>query len=353
MLRGPALKPGLHRAWRAPRTLQVGLDPRRALVLDGLDAGLRSVLDVLDGSHTEAELLARAGAHGTSPSAVLELLRLLSRAGLLLEPVELSVPAPAGVAADLAARSLLGADPDDVLASRGAARVDVVGAGRVGGAIATLLVAAAVGSVVVVDDDAARPADAFPGGLLAEDEGFPRARTLAARLGAARSGGEVDSAPALAPAAPTAPGRPAVRATRLVVLGPDRAVDPAVVAGLVRDGVPHLHVELRETLAVVGPLVVPGRSSCQRCHDLHRCDRDPQWPLVRAQLHDSAARAGCDVVLAAGVAAVVAAQVLGHLEGRSVPAVDGTLEVALPDLTIRRRSWRPHPTCGCTWQLTG
>ena len=33
-----------------------------------------------------------------------------------------------------------------------------------------------------------------------------------------------------------------------------------------------------------GPLVTPGRGPCLRCLDLHRCDRDPAWPALLAQL---------------------------------------------------------------------
>jgi hypothetical protein len=98
--------------------------------------------------------------------------------------------------------------------------------------------------------------------------------------------------------------------------------------------------------------VLPGRSSCHRCHELHRTDRDPAWPGIAAQLlsgprHRSAA---CDTVLATAVAAHTALQVLAYLDGDPAPpAVDGTLEIAQADGSVRRRSWAPHPLCGCQW----
>ncbi|MDP9240824.1 MAG: TOMM precursor leader peptide-binding protein, partial [Actinomycetota bacterium] len=101
---------------------------------------------------------------------------------------------------------------------------------------------------------------------------------------------------------------------------------------------------------VVGPLVSPGRSSCLRCADLHRRDRDPVWPAIASQLPK--AHGGHiephDTALAAAVVGLAALQALAHLDGGSAAqTTDGTLELALPDCRVRRRTWPPHPDCGC------
>ena len=136
------------------------------------------------------------------------------------------------------------------------------------------------------------------------------------------------------------------------------AVDPRLPDRLVRRGVPHLFAAVREGTGVIGPLVLPGRSSCQRCHDLHRTDRDPAWPSIAAQLSGTASHVTtpCDVVLATTVAAHAALQVLAFLDGDRdgsaadrLPTVDGTLEIARADGRVRRRSWSRHPLCGCSW----
>jgi hypothetical protein len=104
----------------------------------------------------------------------------------------------------------------------------------------------------------------------------------------------------------------------------------------------------------VGPLVVPGRSSCLHCHDLARADRDRAWPHLAAQLAlprpRAAGPAPCDVVLAAAVAAQAALQALAFLDTGVTSAIDGTLHIRLPGGTVRRRTWRGHPGCGCTWE---
>jgi bacteriocin biosynthesis cyclodehydratase domain-containing protein len=123
-------------------------------------------------------------------------------------------------------------------------------------------------------------------------------------------------------------------------------------ATLVRRVVPHLAVSASEAIGVVGPLVLPGRSACLRCLDLARAERDPAWPLILAQLAGQAAAdpRGCDTVLATTVAAQAATQALAFVDQGAEAAAavtNGTLELVLPGWQWRRRSWHPHPQCGC------
>ena len=72
-----------------------------------------------------------------------------------------------------------------------------------------------------------------------------------------------------------------------VVLADTLAADPRLLRDLHTAGVPHLPMRVRATGAsVVGPLVIPGRTSCLVCADLHRTDRDPVWPALAAQLRE-------------------------------------------------------------------
>ena len=115
-------------------------------------------------------------------------------------------------------------------------------------------------------------------------------------------------------------------------------------------GIPHLAAAAAEAVGVVGPLVSPGRSACLRCLEFTRAERDPAWPLILAQVAGSRLEPqACDTVLAAGVAALAAAQALLFIDtGRPAAAVrNGTLELAVPDWQWRRRTWLPHPRCTC------
>jgi hypothetical protein len=78
----------------------------------------------------------------------------------------------------------------------------------------------------------------------------------------------------------------AVAGVDLVVLADTLAADPRLVRDLHVGGVPHLPVRMRDGAGLVGPLVIPGVSSCLCCVDLHRTDRGPAWPALAAQLRD-------------------------------------------------------------------
>ena len=365
-LRRPMINPALRRVWRDGSTLQLGTDPGRAVVIGGLDRPCAQLVERVDGTHDLAGLRAVAARLGVPAARADHLLGLLERSGVLHDGAadhralaRLSQAERDRLQPDLAAASATRAAPDGgagVLGRRRDRVVVVHGAGRLGAAVVRLLAAAGVGTIGVVDPVLVGPADLGPAGLGPDT------------VGARRDDAAARSARALSP---SVRARPAERIDRpdLVVLAPDAAgPDRRQVDQLMRDEQAHLFAAVRPSVGVVGPLVLPGRSSCARCHDLHRRDRDAGWPTVAAQLRalpgGAASRAGqatrsigadaCDVVLATAVAAQTCLQVLAFLDGGTPapPAVDGTIEVSLAEGSVRRRSWSVHPSCGCGWPST-
>jgi hypothetical protein len=348
----PQLKPALRRLWRDGTTLQLGPDPARAVVIGGLDARSARLVESLDGSQDLTGLHATAARMGIGSTQVDDLLVLLARSGVLEDAaadhsVLGAIPRDERdrLAPDLAAASLArpGADGGGVgVISRRRSRVVAVhGAGRVGAALAALLAAAGVGTLVVEDAATTVWGDVSPAGLGPDD------------VGARRQDAASRAVRRFAPSVRTRAGTSGSLTPHIaVVTGEPVGHDARAVDRLVRAGVPHLFARVRDVTGLVGPLVLPGRSSCQRCHDLHRADRDPAWPSIAAQL-SSAGRhrvvAG-DVVLATAVAAHAGLQVLAFLDGDPAPpTLDGTLEIGQPDGLVRRRSWSAHPACGCAW----
>jgi bacteriocin biosynthesis cyclodehydratase domain-containing protein len=343
-LRRPALLPGLVRLRRDATSVQLGVEPPHAVVLSGLSPGHRALLGSLDGRLDHDGLNALAAQVGLGVDEVDHLLGLLAQRGLLLDAEdEVATPGRddaerARLAPDLASLSLqhqAEASPRAVLERRHRAWIDVRGSGRVGSAIAVLVGAAGVGRVTVADHAPAGPGDLGPAGLDRFDLGYSRELATRERVRA--------FAPSVSVARRATPARP-----ELVVLAPEAGPDPALVASWARRTTPHLLAFVRETTGVVGPLVVPGQTGCLVCLDLHRRDRDPMWPTIAAQLGRYRSRA-CDVVLATLVAAQAAMQVLAYLDGCATAIHGGTLETSLQSGMTRRRSWLPHPSCGCRW----
>ena len=335
----PALKPGLLPVWRDRDTLQIGIDPRRAVALTGM-ADAAWVISLLDGSRDRAQVIAAARDRGMPADLADRVLTLLAAGGALDDfPAGtyrvLSRQLRARLAPELAATSLAHGYGDGgarALARRRAAHVRVLGGGRLEPAIAAILAASGIGQV---DGGAARPP--------------APAATEPAQVRPAPA----QSAPAQSARART--GRGPAERRRAPVTRPDLVVlvgvtDPELAARLMRERIPHLAASASEAIGVVGPLVLPGRSACLRCLDLARTDRDPAWPLILAQLAGRQPDPpACDAALAAAVAAQAAAQALAFTDrpDQPGPVTNGTLELVLPGWQWRRRTWPPHPDCTC------
>jgi bacteriocin biosynthesis cyclodehydratase domain-containing protein len=337
----PVLKPALRRLWRDPSTLQLGVDPRNAVVVSGVGAADRELLSLLDGTRETDVAIAEAGRRGEPAARGVELVDLLRDAGVL-DDAELGAPVGAmsgRLGPDQLSLSLCHLRPGGAaaaLAARRGTTVEVLGAGRTGAPLAGLLAAAGIGRVAVDDPALIRPGDLTPGGV----------RTVGVHH---RRG---DAANALVNSVRTSEAaRPAEGGKRsLVVLAPAGAVLPPEWLVRVRAR-PHLAVMVRETTAVIGPLVLPGVSPCLRCVELARADRDPVWPVLAAQLVGEArAVEPCDVTLASAAAALTAMHALAWIDDPAAgsPLIGGVVEIGLADLSMRRRTVVVHPECGCS-----
>jgi bacteriocin biosynthesis cyclodehydratase domain-containing protein len=345
----PVVKTALRRLWRDSTTLQIGVHHERTVVVAGIGEQVGRLLAAFDGAHDRSALRARARSLGLDASIVDRLVSMLTEAAVLDDAATDARPLAAlprverdRLAPDLASMSLVSGQLDGGLSTvsrRQRATVGVLGGGRVGGAVATLLGAAGVGHLVVDDAATCRPADCGPAGAAIGDTGSTRAQAAHAAI---HRISQVTKTTALTPS----------QRYDVVVLASGGAPATSAINELVRSGVPHLRVAVKEARAVVGPFVIPGSTSCLRCLELHRSDRDSAWPVLAAQLATGGPRTGteaCDIVLATLAASIAALQVLAFIDGGEPVTRNGTLELALPDWRVRRRSWRAHPLCGCCW----
>jgi hypothetical protein len=140
----------------------------------------------------------------------------------------------------------------------------------------------------------------------------------------------------------------------LVVLSDYLVADPRMVRDLQDQGVPHLPVRIRDGAGLVGPLVVPGVTSCLGCADLHRRDRDSAWPAVAAQLRDTVGMGDRATLLAtAALALSQVNRVIGAVRGAPLPdpgpppALNATLEFNVHAGSVVARRWPRHPLCSC------
>jgi bacteriocin biosynthesis cyclodehydratase domain-containing protein len=291
----------------------VGLDPDTAVVVEGLPPPLAALLDELGAPASSEQLVERAVARGARQEDVVALLARLHECGAVVD----------GAAERLRGRR------------RAEAAVLVRGDGPLTVGLATGLAAAGVGTVHLRTTGTVTAADVGTG-LTDADRGRPRAEAVA------------EAVRAVAPEVVT--GRPPARSTPdLVVLTDALLPEPVLLAALQAAGTAHLPVRLRDGAGVVGPLVLPGRTACLRCLELHRRAREPAWPGVAAQLVGRSGRG--DPACALATAALGTAQALAALDGLAGEGgpvlLDATLEVEPRAGTLLRRPWPAHPDCGC------
>ena len=343
----PTLLPGLPRIWRGPHTLQLGLDPARAVLVDLPDPRAARVLDLLDGTRPERVVLARAAQLGVPADETRALLDTLHAAGFVvgahtLLPAALPDDArhgsparprrspcgpPAGRPRGTRRRS-----PAQVLRRRAAARVVVAGRGRLAAPVAVALAQAGVGHVHADLAGHVTPAELPGGPLTAAETGRPRADAVAAGRPTGRAGHR-DPPGTTWRSVPGGPARlrPARRAARRRT----RRV-------AVRRTSPCRSARVRRWS---GPLVPPTGAPCLNCLDLHRTERDADWPQLAAQIGDPAPEP-CSVVTLLAATAYATAEALAFLDGGTPETLGAAVEICAPG-RFRRRTWTPHPACGC------
>lgn len=144
--------------------------------------------------------------------------------------------------------------------------------------------------------------------------------------------------------------------TDLVVLTDFLVADPRVLRDLHQAHMPHLPVRVRDGTGLVGPLVIPGVTSCLECADLYRSDRDAAWPAVAAQLRDAVGSADRATMLATAALALnqvdrviraVHESADPRRAGEPPPTLDTTLEFDVRTGSTVSRRWSRHPRCEC------
>ncbi|AWT52927.1 hypothetical protein [Mycolicibacterium smegmatis] len=144
--------------------------------------------------------------------------------------------------------------------------------------------------------------------------------------------------------------------TDLVVLADELVTEPRIVRELHRGRIAHLPVRVRDGTGLVGPLVIPGVTSCLHCADLHRADRDAAWPALAAQLRGTVGSASRATILATAALALRQVELViravngtaGPDDPPEPPATLGTtLELTADGYSMSFRRWSRHPDCQC------
>lgn len=341
----PLLKSGVSRVWLDQGRLRLGVGAADVRVYQ-LEPPLRRLLEACDGTRDLDALLGYGLRLGLARDRVLKLIDRLALDGAL-DDAALSTPelARMGVAerarfgplvAALGLRHPLPGGGARALERRTQRQVAVHGLGLVGAQVARHLAAVGIGVVRPVDAAPAEPADTAPGGLEPADAGQRRQDAVARAI------------TGLTPSVRTAPTH-RHRPPDLAVLAPAEADPGELVGELAAQTIPYLLVRLGEDEALVGPLVLPGRTPCLGCAERRLAESDPHWPRVQAQFRAPPPgyvppRDAALALLAAGYAVRAA---LGFLDGPDPAGFATLLRFGPTDPVPRLIRVAPHPDCGC------
>jgi hypothetical protein len=243
-------------------------------------------------------------------------------------------------------------------------RLRLVGAGRLGTAVANAAVRAGVGRIFLADNDPVDPtihrrpglattqAQALAAALsdtIHSDGLWPRANTPGSTMPRNAQSSDPDEC-----------GRDAAETVRVVdhwskpertpldltVIATDYAEpDPAIGRDFVDGQHPHLYLRPSQGGAVVGPFVRPAATPCLRCIDLTRRDADPAWATMLPQLCRT--RMPVTPLLAAWAAVTAITQIVAVWTGQLPSTLSGTVELTPQQAEPRFRRWPAHPQCGC------
>ena len=150
----------------------------------------------------------------------------------------------------------------------------------------------------------------------------------------------------------------------VAVVCSDRVFDHGVLGSLLSGDTVHIPAVSDDRSVTVGPVVVPGRTACALCFDLHRSDRAPGWVKRCGALQQS--EPAPPVPHLAATAAGIIVGLIDLLANRGAEAAWLAVSTALPALEKKREqaggaspiyqvtpfgvetsACFPHPDCGC------
>jgi hypothetical protein len=338
----PKLSPGVHVFVRDEETLQIGLDPSSALIVDA--KLLRILLPLLDGHHSHAELTKSAQANQLDSESMFSFLELLESATLVtcegtneISGNNLQINDIQRISMQREARS-----SSNKMLRRATTEILIYGAGRLGTTISLLLASSGYPMLRIIDSAPVSASDVTPWGASRIDIGIRRdqvAMQIIERVSRGSSGRNayLRFSPKL----------------RLAVLVPDQVadspwMDPLAVEQFLANDIPHLVAALATKECHVSSIILPGQTPCIRCAYQLQCDIDPAWPRIAQQLMTKVPQDLASSALVMRSALFVMQQIDQWVETEVI----GSNQISAlrqNETDVIARPTEVHPSCGCAW----
>ncbi len=321
------INPALARLWISEKNRQYGY--RRALLLESLTEEENRVLDFLELgiSATQFSNISRLAAADEQQTD-----KLLDRLNPFIwsSSKQISEEDISQRFTEITRILLQQGDPAEVLHLRKQKIVFLEKLDATGLAIARALTAAGIGKMISFDQKRVSEKDITPLGFHKSDLAIPRARVAQRILGNhlefhSRISNSLD------------------RVHLAVIICSDIVPPKSYQRWLARD-IPHIAVCFDEEGVEISPMIVPGKTPCLGCLQLHELQTKPNWPVIAPQLL-GLDRDLADAALSLFAAGVIANNALNFLDWDQVSHLATRLE-----RNGQLKSFEPQETnCGCRY----
>lgn len=341
----PKLGPGVRLYERSKTQIQIGINPSSALIVDE-KVGL-TIARLLTGANSTSEICNQLVEAGHDLPSSENFLTQLMELGLVESGPVAATQDHQNPVTEIQRLNLARETSGDLnqINQRIGCEISIRGAGRLGMTVCLMLASAGFPNITVHDSTLISESDLTPWGASRIDIGIRRdivAKNLIERMIRGASGHKNSLR---------------FRSHRkLEVLLPDQRADfPWICATsadqFVATDTAHLFAATSTSASLISSVIKPGQSPCLRCLHLHRCDQDPQWPIIDLQVSQNPVldSAGISLILKTAMEAtqMISDWVDGAESAGSYLRKLGTVLDAVETYPTFF-----HPSCGCRWDLT-
>jgi hypothetical protein len=341
----PKFAPGVQLYERDQSQIQIGINPSAALVVDKKVG--ESIGKLLTGAHSVAEICQQLASRGHDLNSSENFLKQLIEVGLVEPGPIAATHDDKNPLSEIQRLNLLRETSGDLDAinRRIGCEISIRGAGRLGMTVCLMLASSGFPNISVHDSTLVSESDLTPWGASRIDVGIRRdvvAKTLVEKMVRGFSAHKNSLR---------------FRANQKIeILLPEQRADfPWISATsadhLVATDTSHLFAATSSGESLISSVISPGKAPCLRCMHLHRCDQDPQWPVIDLQISQNPVVDSASISLILKTALEVVQIVSAWVDQSETPE-PYIVKLAKSKSSVETYPTFFHPSCGCRWDLT-
>ena len=341
----PKFAPGVRLYNRSQSQIQIGINPDTALVVE--EKVGRTIGKLLTGANSFSEICKQLVGDGHDlPSSKNFINRLIALGLVETGPVAATYDQQNPVS-EVQRLNLVRETSRDLEAinRRIGCEISIRGAGRLGMTVCLLLASAGFPNITVHDSKMVTESDLTPWGASRIDIGIRRdvvAKNLIERMirGASAHKNSLRYR----------------SKQKIEILLPDQHADfPWISAisadALVATDTPHLFASTSSNESLISSVIDPGQTPCLRCLHLHKCDQDPQWPIIDLQISQNPLVDSAGIALILRTAMEVTRIAAAWIDAPQTPE-SHLLKLGQAEACVEMYPTFFHPACGCRWDKT-